>query len=146
MITPLEVLLIEDNPQDAELAIRALKELNLADHLIHLTDGQAALDFLFGTGIYEGRDVNQQPKVILLDLKLPKVNGIEVLRELRANKRMKCIPVVILTSSREERDISEAYNLGANSYVVKPMNFQSYLDVIGNMGSYWLKINFISNV
>lgn len=146
MNTPLEVLLIEDNPHDAELAIRALKELNLADHLIHLIDGQEALDFLFGTGAYEGRDVNQLPKVILLDLKLPKVNGIEVLRELRANERMKCIPVVILTSSREERDISEAYQLGANSYVVKPMNFQSYLDVIGNMGSYWLKINLYPNV
>ncbi len=146
MNTPLEVLLIEDNPHDAELAIRALTELNLADHLIHLIDGQEALDFLFGTGAYEGRDVNQLPKVILLDLKLPKVNGIEVLRELRANERMKCIPVVILTSSREERDISEAYHLGANSYVVKPMNFQSYLDVIGNMGSYWLKINLYPNV
>ena len=146
MNTPLEVLLIEDNPHDAELAIRALTELNLADHLIHLADGQEALDFLFGTGAYEGRDVNQLPKVILLDLKLPKVNGIEVLRELRANERMKCIPVVILTSSREERDINEAYNLGANSYVVKPMNFQSYLDVIGNMGSYWLKINLYPNV
>jgi len=146
MNTPLEVLLIEDNPHDAELAIRALKELNLADHLIHLIDGQEALDFLFGTGAYEGRDVNQLPKVILLDLKLPKVNGIEVLRELRANEHMKCIPVVILTSSREERDISEAYHLGANSYVVKPMNFQSYLDVIGNMGSYWLKINLYLNV
>ncbi len=146
MNTPLEVLLIEDNPHDAELAIRALKELNLAEHLIHLADGQAALDFLFGTGDYEGRDVSQLPKVILLDLKLPKINGIEVLRELRADERMKCIPVVILTSSREERDISEAYHLGANSYVVKPMNFQSYLDVIGNMGSYWLKINLYPNV
>ena len=146
MNTPLEVLLIEDNPQDAELAIRALKELNLADHLIHLTDGQAALDFLFGTGDYEGRDVNQLPKVILLDLKLPKVDGIEVLREIRADERMKYIPVVVLTSSREDRDIREVYRLGANSYVVKPMNFQSYLDVIGNMGNYCLKINLYTNV
>jgi two-component system response regulator len=147
MNKPLEVLLIEDNPHDAELAIRALNELNLADHLIHLTDGQAALDFLFGTGAHDGRDVNQQPKVILLDLKLPKLSGIEVLRELRMDERMKYIPVVILTSSHEERDISEAYHLGANSYVVKPMDFQTYLDVIGNMGSYWLKINLLySNV
>jgi two-component system response regulator len=147
MNKPLEVLLIEDNPHDAELAIRALNELNLADHLTHLTDGQAALDFLFGTGTYEGRDVNQQPKVILLDLKLPKLNGIEVLRELRMDERMKYIPIVVLTSSREERDISEAYHLGANSYVVKPMDFLTYLDVIGNMGSYWLKINLLySNV
>ena len=146
MNTPLEVLLIEDNPQDTELAIRALKELNLADHLIHLTDGQAGIDFLFGIGAYEGRDVSQQPKVILLDLKLPKLSGIEVLRELRADERMKYIPVVVLTSSREERDISEVYRLGANSYVVKPMNFQSYLDVIGNMGKYWLKINLYPNV
>ena len=146
MKTTLEVLLIEDNPHDAELAIRALEELNLTDHLIHLTDGQAALDFLFGTGNYEGRDVNQQPKVILLDLKLPKINGIEVLRELRADERMKYIPIVVLTSSREERDIREAYHLGANSYVVKPMDFQSYLDVIGNLGSYWLKINLYVNI
>jgi CheY-like chemotaxis protein len=146
MKTTLEVLLIEDNPYDAELAIRALEELNLTDHLIHLTDGQAALDFLFGTGTYEGRDVNQLPKVILLDLKLPKINGIEVLRELRADERMKYIPIVVLTSSREERDIREAYHLGANSYVVKPMDFQSYLDVIGNLGSYWLKINLYVNI
>jgi two-component system response regulator len=145
MNTPLEVILIEDNPQDAELTIRALKELNLANHLIHLSDGQEGIDFLFGIGAYEGRDLSLQPKLILLDLKLPKLTGIEVLRELRADERMKYIPIVVLTSSREERDISEVYRLGANSYVVKPMNFQSYLDVIGNIGNYWLKINLFTN-
>ena len=145
MNIPLEVILIEDNPQDAELTIRALKELNLANHLIHLSDGQEGIDFLFGIGAYEGRDLSLQPKLILLDLKLPKLTGIEVLRELRADERMKYIPIVVLTSSREERDISEVYRLGANSYVVKPMNFQSYLDVIGNIGNYWLKINLFTN-
>lgn len=146
MNEPLDVVLIEDNPQDAELTIRTLKELNLADHLIHLTDGQEGLDFLFGTGAYEGRDVCQRPKVVLLDLKLPKLDGIEVLRELRADERLKRIPVVILTSSSEERDVTNAYRLGANSYIVKPMDFQSYLDVIGKMGWYWLKINLYPNV
>lgn len=142
----LDILLIEDNPQDAELAIRALREMDLADHLIHLTDGQAALDFIFGTGAHDGRDLNHQPKVILLDLKLPKLSGIEVLRELRMDERTKYIPVVILTSSHEELDISEAYRHGANSYIVKPMDFQAYLDVIGGMGFYWLKTNSPLNI
>jgi two-component system response regulator len=141
-----EILLVEDNPHDAELSIRALKKWDLANHLLHVSDGQEALDFLFGTCAYEGRDVSHQPKVVLLDLKLPKLDGIEVLRELRADERTKHVPVVVLTSSREDWDITSAYRYGANSYIVKPMNFQSYLDVVGNLGLYWLKTNISSNI
>ena len=118
MSEPLEILLVEDNPHDAELSIRALKKWDLANHLLHVCDGQEALDFLFGTRAYEGRDVSHQPKVVLLDLKLPKLDGIEVLRELRADERTKHVPVVVLTSSREDWDITAAYRYGANSYIV----------------------------
>jgi CheY-like chemotaxis protein len=137
----LEILLVEDSPYDAELAIRALDKANLANHLVHVEDGQAALDFLFGTGAYEGRDPSNQPKVILLDLKLPKVDGLEVLRQLRADERTNCVPVVILSSSREDRDVAEAYRLKANSYVVKPVDFEKFLEVVSNLGSYWLMLN-----
>jgi two-component system response regulator len=143
MNTPLEILLIEDNPHDAELTILALKKRNLANHLVHLEDGRAALDFLFGTGAYEGRDVDLQPKVVLLDLKLPKVDGIEVLRQIRANERTKMLPVVILTSSRENRDVINAYQLGANSYIVKPVDFENFCEAVINMGLYWLLLNEI---
>ena len=114
MKTQLDILLVEDNPHDAELAMRALKKRDLVNHLIHVADGQAALDFLFGNGAYDGRDVCQKPKVILLDLKLPKVSGIEVLRQVRADDRTKSVPIVILTSSRDDRDVIECYQLGAN--------------------------------
>ena len=137
----LEILLVEDNPTDAELTIRALKKHHLANHLIHVTDGQEALDFFFATGAYEGRDVMQQPKVVLLDLKLPKVGGIEVLRKLRADERTKLVPVVILTSSHEDRDVIETYNLGANSYIVKPVEFENFSQAVSNMGMYWLLLN-----
>ena len=138
---PVEILLVEDNASDAELAIRALKNHNLANRLIHVEDGQAALDFLFGTGAYEGRDVSQQPKVVLLDLKLPKLDGIEVLRALRADARTKLTPVVVLTSSREDRDVFEAYKLGANSYIVKPVGFENFSEAVCNLGLYWLLLN-----
>lgn len=141
MKNELQVLLVEDNFNDAELAIRALKKRNLANHLIHVTDGQAALDFLFGTGAYEGRDVEIQPKVVLLDLKLPKVDGIEVLRQLRADERMKLLPVVVLTSSHEDHDMLETYRLGANSYVVKPVEFENFSETVSSMGIYWILLN-----
>lgn len=141
MNTPLDILLVEDNPQDAELAIHALKACNLANRLLHVRDGQEALDFLFGTGPYEGRDVQHRPKVVMLDLKLPKVNGIEVLRQIRADSRTKLLPVAVFTSSREESDLAETYRLGANSYIVKPVDFESFSKVVSHLGQYWLKLN-----
>lgn len=141
MYTELEILLVEDNPQDAELTIRALKKRHLTNHLVHVSDGQAALDFLFGTGDYEGRDVQHQPKVVLLDLKLPKLDGIEVLRQLRADERTKLVPVVVLTSSHEDRDVIETYQLGANSYIVKPVDFENFSEAVSNLGLYWLLLN-----
>jgi CheY-like chemotaxis protein len=143
MNTLLEILLVEDNPHDAELAILALRKHNLANRLVHVEDGRAALDFLFGTGAYEGRDVVLQPKVVLLDLKLPKVDGIEVLRQIRADERTKLLPVVILTSSRENSDLINAYQLGANSYIVKPVEFENFSDAVTHMGRYWLLLNEI---
>ncbi len=138
---PLEILLVEDNPQEAELTIHALKKRTLASHFVHVQDGQEALDFLFGKGRYKDRDPSELPKVVLLDWKLPKLDGIEVLRQLRANKQTKLIPVVVLTSSSEERDVIEAYQLGANSYIVKPVDFEKFLEVVSNMITYWLLLN-----
>jgi two-component system response regulator len=145
MNTPLQILLVEDSPHDAEFAISALQSVNLADHLVHLPDGQAALDFLFGTGAFKGRDVNLQPKVVLLDLKMPKVGGMEVLRQLRADERTKRLPVVVLTSSHEDRDVAEAYQLGANSYIVKPADFEVFSTAMADIGRYWLTLNITSN-
>ena len=141
MSTPLEILLVEDNPNDAELAIHALHKRNFANNLIHVQDGQAALDFLFCTGEYENRDGKHLPKVVLLDLKLPKVDGIEVLRQLRADERTKLLPIVVLTSSREESDVIETYKLGANSYIVKPVEFENFSEAVSNLGLYWLLLN-----
>lgn len=141
MSNPVEILLVEDNPNDAELAIRALKKRHLGNNLIHVQDGQAALDFLFCTGAYEGRDACDRPKVVLLDLKLPKVDGIEVLRALRADERTRLMPIVVLTSSREERDVIETYQLGANSYIVKPVEFENFSEAVSNLGLYWLLLN-----
>ena len=141
MNTPLEILLVEDNPHDAELTIRALKQRNLANHMVHVQDGKAALDFLFGTGDYAGRDAHNQPKVVLLDLKLPKIDGIEVLRRIRGDARTRLLPVVVLTSSREDRDVIEAYNLGANSYIVKPVDFEKFSEAVSHLGLYWLLLN-----
>jgi two-component system response regulator len=132
-----EILLVEDNLSDAELTIRALRKHNFANQVTHVTDGQAALDFFFG----EGRDVPGNPKLVLLDLKLPKVSGIEVLRQLRADERTKLVPVVVLTSSREDQDVMETYNLGANSYIVKPVEFENFYAAVRNMGLYWMLLS-----
>lgn len=136
-----EILLVEDSPQDAELTIRALKKRNLANHLVHVSDGQEALDFLFGVGSHAGRVINPQPKLVLLDLKLPKLSGIEVLRRLRSDERTKFIPVVIMTSSREDSDVIESYKLGVNSFVVKPVEFEGFSKAVSDLGFYWLLLN-----
>lgn len=139
--SPVEILLVEDNPHDAELTLRALRKRHLANHLIHVVDGQEALDFLFGAGAYAGRNVNQLPRVVLLDLKLPKLSGIEVLRQVRLDTRTRLVPVVMLTSSHEDRDVIEAYRLGANSYIVKPVDFENFSEAVSNLGLYWLLLN-----
>lgn len=136
-----ETLLVEDSPYDAELVIRALKRSGLANHLVHVKDGQCALDFLFGAGCYNGRDVHKQPKVVLLDLKLPKLDGLEVLRRIRADERTHLVPVVVLTSSREDCDIIASYQLGANSYIVKPVDFDAFTEIVTKTVLYWLKTN-----
>ena len=136
-----DILLVEDNPQDAELTIRALKKHNLANRLITVEDGAEALDFVFGRGKYAGRDTGHPPKVVLLDLKLPKVSGLEVLRALKQDERTRPIPVVVVTSSREDPDIKTAYALGANSYVVKPVDFDAFAEAVCNLGLYWLLVN-----
>ncbi len=137
----IEILLVEDNPRDAELMIRALKKRNLANHLTHIEDGSEALDFLLSRGQYKERRNNVSAMIVLLDLKLPKVNGLEILREIKGNESTRRIPVVIVTSSAEDPDIKRAYDLGANSYVVKPVNFDAFSDVMSNLGLYWLLIN-----
>lgn len=136
-----EILLIEDNPYDAEMTIRALKKNNLANKLVHLEDGQEALDFIFAEGNYANRKVEDTPKVILLDLKMPKVNGIQVLQKIKADERTKNIPVVVLTSSKEDPDIKECYRLGVNSYVVKPVQFEKFVTTISELGLYWMILN-----
>lgn len=136
-----DILLVEDNPQDVELTTRALKNQNLANRLYVVEDGAEALDFIFCRGAFEGRDLRNPPKVILLDLKLPKVNGLEVLRAIKQDERTRTIPVVIVTSSREDPDIKAAYSLGANSYVVKPVDFDAFADAMSKLGLYWLLIN-----
>jgi two-component system response regulator len=136
-----EILLVEDNPNDVELALRALKKHNLTNKVHVVKNGAEALEFIFGTGAYAGRDVNNKPKVILLDLKLPKVDGLEVLRRIKADERTKVIPVVVLTSSTEERDIIESYQLGVNSYIVKPIDFDKFIDAVSELGLYWLLLN-----
>jgi two-component system, response regulator len=136
-----EILLVEDNPQDAELTIRALKKHNLANRLFHVEDGAEALDFLFVRGKYEGRRTDISPKVVLLDLKLPKVNGLEVLRSMKSDSRLQTIPVVMITSSAEHPDVKAAYNLGANGYVIKPVQFDAFMEAMSKVGIYWLMVN-----
>jgi two-component system response regulator len=136
-----EVLLVEDNPQDAELTIRALRRHNLANQLFHVEDGAEALDFLFGRGKYEGRRTDVSPKVVLLDLKLPKVNGLEVLRSMKSDPQLQTIPVVMVTSSAEHPDVKAAYNLGANGYVIKPVQFDAFMEAMSKVGVYWLMVN-----
>ncbi len=136
-----EILLVEDNPNDVELTLRALKKHNLANKVHVVRDGAEALEFIFAEGDYTGRDIDHNPRVILLDLKLPKVDGLEVLRKIKSEERTKVIPVVVLTSSREERDIVESYKLGVNSYIVKPVDFDKFVQAISEVGFYWLLLN-----
>ncbi len=136
-----DILLVEDSMQDAELAIRALKKNNLVNNLVHLKNGAEALEYIFAEGNYADRDILNMPKVILLDLKMPKVGGIEVLKRLKADERTKRIPIVVLTSSKEDPDIQICYDLGANSYVVKPVKFDDFVKAVSNLGLYWMILN-----
>lgn len=140
-INEIEILLVEDNLNDVELTLRALKKRNLANKVHVVNDGAEALEFIFGTGTYAERDINHIPKVILLDLKLPKVDGLEVLRRVKSDERTKIIPVVVLTSSKEESDLVESYKLGANSYITKPVDFDKFAQTVSEMGLYWLLVN-----
>jgi CheY-like chemotaxis protein len=136
-----EILLIEDNPHDAELALRALKKHGLTNKVQLLQDGAEALDFIFATGAFANRNINARPKVIFLDLKLPKVDGLEVLRRVKEDERTRSIPVVVMTSSQEEQDIVESYRLGVNSYIVKPVDFDKFVQSVADLGLYWLLLN-----
>jgi len=136
-----EVLLVEDSPSDAELAIHALRERHLANAIIHVEDGEKALEFLRCEGCFAGRDAAHLPKVVLLDLKLPKLDGLAVLRAMKADARLRSIPVVMLTSSHQERDLAAAYALGVNSYIVKPVEFDSFSEAVAKLGFYWLLLN-----
>jgi len=135
------ILLVEDNPDDIELTIRALSKSNILNKVVVAHDGVEALDFLFGTGTYAGRDLSVMPTVILLDLKLPKINGLEVLQRIRADERTKFLPVVILTSSNEEQDLINGYQLGVNSYICKPVDFVQFTEAVRQLGLYWLLLN-----
>jgi two-component system, response regulator len=137
----IEILLVEDNPNDVELALHALKKNNIANSIHVVRDGEEALAFLFGTGANAGKVINHRPKVILLDLKLPKVDGLEVLKRIKSDERTRIIPVVVLTSSREERDIVESYKLGVNSYITKPVDFEQFTEAVRQLGLYWLLLN-----
>ena len=141
MEQPVEILLIEDNPDEAQLTIRSLKGHNLANRLMHIDDGEEALEFIFSTGKYADNKLPFNPKLILLDLKLPKVDGLEILKRLKADERTKLLPVAVLTSSKEERDIIESYKLGVNSYIVKPVNFESFSKAVLELGMYWMLLN-----
>jgi two-component system response regulator len=140
-VKEVEILLVEDNPTDAELAIRALKKSNLANKLVWVKDGAEALDFIFATGTYATRSVENGPQVILLDLRLPKVDGMEVLRRVKNDARTRAIPVVVLTSSKEDRDVAESYKLGVNSYISKPVEFDEFAKTVAELGLYWLLVN-----
>ncbi len=141
MKKPKVILLVEDNPDDIELARRALRKYTPDSEIVVAVDGAEALDYLFGAGAYEGRDMSVMPSLILLDLKLPKIQGLEVLRRLRADKRTQLIPVVVLTASEDEEDLIESYDLGCNSYLRKPVNFAMFIENVGQVGRYWLRTN-----
>lgn len=139
--TAFDLLLVEDNPEDLELEMRALRKANVAHRVKVARDGAEALDWIFGHGAHAGLDSGQLPKVVLLDLKLPRIDGLEVLRRMKADPRTEKIPVVVLTSSKEQRDIVETYRLGVNSYIVKPVNFESFTEAVRDLGLYWLLLN-----
>jgi len=140
-MTEKTILLVEDNPDDVELTIRAFRKNNIGNKVVVAKDGVEALDYLFGTGIHAGRDAKNMPIVVLLDLKLPKIDGLEVLKRIRQDDRTKLLPVVILTSSAEQKDVIDGYSLGANSYVRKPVNFEQFVEAIKHLGLYWLLWN-----
>jgi CheY-like chemotaxis protein len=137
----LEILLVEDNPTDAELTMRALKRKNLANRLVWVKDGEEALNFIYARGQFADRNPEDLPRLILLDLRMPKVDGLEVLKEIKADENTCRIPVVVLTSSQEDRDIVESYKLGVNSYVSKPVEFDDFIDAVSTLGLYWMLIN-----
>ena len=140
-ITEVDILLVEDNQDDCELALRALRRERLANNIFIVRDGEQALNFLFCSGVYADRTFDHPPKLVLLDLKLPKVNGMEVLKQVKSDPRTRHIPVVVLTSSKEERDLAASYNLGANSYIQKPVDFEQFRQTVRSTGLYWLVIN-----
>lgn len=140
-LNAVEILLVEDNPHDAELTMMALNDYNVTNKLVWVEDGEEALDFLFARGKFADRNIEHRPKVVLLDLKMPKIDGMEVLEEIRKDPRTKSIPVVVLTSSNEEQDIVNTYNLGVNSYIVKPVEFEKFLSAVKEIGLYWLLMN-----
>jgi two-component system, response regulator len=144
-LNEIEILFIEDNPHEAELTMRGLKKHNLVNKLKHIDDGAEALDFIFSKGMYASRENSPNPKLIILDLKLPKVDGLEILRQLKADEKTRVIPVVVLTSSQEEKDVVESYRLGVNSYIVKPVNFESFGKAVADLGLYWVILNHSSN-
>lgn len=136
-----DLLLVEDNPNDVELALHALRKHGVTDRIHVVRDGAEALDFAFGAGAYDGRDVSDHPRVVLLDLKLPKIDGLEVLRRVKSDPRTQTIPIVVLTSSRQDRDVAECYRLGANSYISKPVDFDQFSEAVRQLGRYWLELN-----
>jgi CheY-like chemotaxis protein len=138
---PVEILLAEDNAEDAEMTLRALRRNNLANRLHWVKDGEEALEYLFCTGRYAGRDASRPPKLVLLDIKMPKVDGIDVLRRLKENPLTRGIPVVVMTSSNEERDVVDSYRLGVNSYIVKPVQFDAFVETVAKIGMYWVLTN-----
>lgn len=140
-LNAVELLLVEDNRRDAELMIRALKKRNLANHLFHVEDGVEALDFLFARGRYSERDIHETPKVVVLDLKLPRIDGLRVLDAIKADERTWTIPVVVVTSSAEDLDVKQAYQHGANSYIIKPVQFDAFIEALTSIGIYWLIVN-----
>ncbi|MBU0927045.1 MAG: response regulator [Spirochaetes bacterium] len=139
--SPVDILLVEDDPNDAELAVRAFEKYKLANRIVRAGDGEEALDYLFARGKHVGRDPSARPRLVLLDLKLPKVDGLDVLKAIRSDGRTRLIPVVILTTSKEESDVVRGYELGANSYIVKPVDFDKFIDVVKELGFYWLLLN-----
>ena len=136
-----EILLVEDNPNDMELTLRAMSTYNLTNKIYVAEDGVEALEYVFAEGAYSRRDIKDKPQVILLDLKLPRIDGLEVLRKIKSDERTNAIPVVVLTSSTEERDIIESYELGVNSYIVKPVDFDKFISAVSEIGLYWMLLN-----